>query len=621
MKYISGIWILLILGCGPGKYSQKTQPGDNEISSCTDLYRNGDWAGALTCLRSLPEDLKDQSYYDLQGSARMNLGQYPEAVTDFEKALQLDTAHRNHFLYFKLGESLWNAHHYQDAGRAFQRYREIVHSPRPDIQKQVDYYIRSAHIADSLYRQPRSFDLVPLSSAINSELNELGLSMTYDHRYMVLTRRSNQEDLYESHFLHGEWTPAMPISVLNTRDNEGAVSLSGDGQLLVFTACNRPGNVGSCDLYFSSMSDTGWTAPELMPVVNSPGWDSQPTLSPDGKVIIFSSDRPGGYGGRDLWLSVMGDQEWIPPINLGENINSPGHEENPFLHSDQNTLYFTSDYWPGFGGRDIFMSHRIVANQWSANQNLGYPINSHQNEEGIFVSTSGLKGYFASAREGDFDIYTFEMDPSIRPDASFLFQMVVKDEDTDRSVTSATVDVFDWTSKHLVRSVKTDPEGYAAFLMAANREYGITISKRDYIIYSYRRKIGGTIDSDLTDTIYLNPIAETQTLVLQNVHFETGEARLLPGSETELDQVARYLREHPQLIIRLTGHTDDVGQAEDNLVLSKARAQSVMDYLVNQGLNPARITVEGKGESEPVASNETEEGRQQNRRTELTIIR
>lgn len=621
MKYISGIWILLILGCGTGRLSQPTQPGGDNISSCTELYRNGDWAGVMDCLKNLPEGVRDQAYYDLRGSARMKLEQFANAVTDFEKAIQLDSADRNHFLYFKWGESLWRSHRYREAGRAFQRYRELVDNPRPDIQQQAAYYIRSAPEADSLFRHPRTFHPVPLSPAINSDLNELGLSMTYDHRYMVLTRRSDQEDLYESHFVQGEWTSARPIRVLNTRDNEGAVSLSGDGSLIVFTACNRPGNIGSCDLYFSTITDTGWTAPELMPVVNSPGWDSQPTLSPDGRVIIFSSDRSGGYGGRDLWISVKGDQGWIQPINLGKNINSPGNEENPFLHSDQNTLYFTSDYWPGFGGRDLFMSHRIRANEWTSVRNLGYPVNSHQHEEGIFISTSGEQGFFASARSGNFDIYTFEVDEAIRPDPSYLFQIIVKDMETNRSVDAAAVDVYDWTSKRLVRSVKTNPEGYAAFLMAANREYGITISKTEYVIHSYRREIGSAIDGDFTDTVYLMPMRDTQTMVLQNVLFETGEARLLPGSGTELDQVARYLREHPQWGVRLTGHTDSVGQAEDNLVLSKARAQSVKDYLVNQGVDPSKIAVEGKGESQPVATNETEEGRQRNRRTELTIIR
>lgn len=610
------------MGCGAsGKLTKDQSGAEPSMASCLDLYRSDKWAQALDCLESVPASERDQAFYDLRGTVLMRTGELGEAIPDFERAIRLDTAGRNPYLYFKWGESLWRDNQYLKAGLAMQQYQESVDNPRPDIQKQVEYFLRSAAVADSLYHMPRRFDPVRMSDSINSGEDELGLSMTYDRKHLILTRRSNQEDLYESYKRDGVWSEAMPVHALNTPDNEGAVSLSGDGQLLVFTACNRAENVGSCDLYFSTHSDTGWATPELMPVVNSPGWDSQPTLSTDGRVIIFSSERTGGYGGRDLWLSVHGENGWIQPINLGASINSPGDEENPFLHSDQNTLYFTSDYWPGFGGRDLFMSHRISGNEWTPCHNLGYPINSIQHEEGIFIASSGSQGYFASARGEHFDLYSFEVDPDIRPNPSYLYQLIVLDKETGLKIDGASVDVYDWTGNRLARSVTTDADGYAAFLMTANRQYGITVSKEDFTLRSYQRAIGNALTQDLMDTIRLESIPETSTLVLENVHFATGEARLLEGSEAELNQLAAYLREHQQLKIRLTGHTDNVGTTEDNLALSSARAHTVKSYLSERGIPEGRIMAEGKGESQPIASNDTPEGRQKNRRTEITIIR
>ncbi len=621
MKFIWIIGLALACGCGStGRLVQDIPAAVESSSPCLDLYQNAKWKEALECLEEIPASRRDQAYYDLFGSTQMAAGDPVGAVESFRTAIELDTNDQNPFLYYKYGENLWRQHQFAQAGEAMQTYREAVPEPRPDIARQADYYIRSFPLADSLYQNRRIFDPVPLPTSVNTDADELGISMRYDRRYMILTRRTKQEDLYESRQVAGKWETATPIEILNTPDNEGAAAISGDGQYLVFTACNRARNVGSCDLYFSAFSDTGWMSPALIPGVNSRNWDSQPTLSTDGRVVIFSSERPGGYGGRDLWLSVRTDQGWVEPVNLGPSVNTAGNEENPFLHSDEYTLYFTSDYRPGFGGRDLFMSHRLRGNEWSPAENLGFPINSIDDEEGIFIESSGRKGYFSSARRGGFDLYQFELDPAIRPRPALLFQLIVLDSVTGQPLPGVEVNIYDWTRDILVRSVTTDQEGFAAFLMSGGRKYGITASKSGFTLLSFSRIIEDGIGQDLSDTLYLAPVTESTTVILENVHFETGESRLLEGSATELDLLAEYLLENPEISIILTGHTDNTGTTAANMNLSRERALSVKNYLVGKGVAKTRIEAQGMGESKPIASNDTEEGRQKNRRTEISII-
>lgn len=621
MKFIWIIGLALACGCGStGRLVQDIPAAVESSSPCLDLYQNAQWKEALECLEEIPASRRDQAYYDLFGSTQMAAGDPVGAVESFRTAIELDTNDQNPFLYYKYGENLWRQHQFAQAGEAMQTYRAAVPEPRPDIARQADYYIRSFPLADSLYQTRRIFEPMPLPTSVNTDADELGISMRYDRRYMILTRRTKQEDLYESRQVAGKWETATPIEILNTPDNEGAAAISGDGQYLVFTACNRARNVGSCDLYFSAFSDTGWMSPALIPGVNSRNWDSQPTLSTDGRVVIFSSERPGGYGGRDLWLSVRTDQGWVEPVNLGPSVNTAGNEENPFLHSDEYTLYFTSDYRPGFGGRDLFMSHRLRGNEWSPAENLGFPINSIDDEEGIFIESSGRKGYFSSARRGGFDLYQFELDPAIRPRPALLFQLIVLDSVTGQPLPGVEVNIYDWTRDILVRSVTTDQEGFAAFLMSGGRKYGITASKSGFTLLSFSRIIEDGIGQDLSDTLYLAPVTESTTVILENVHFETGESRLLEGSATELDLLAEYLLENPEISIILTGHTDNTGTTAANMNLSRERALSVKNYLVGKGVAKTRIEAQGMGESKPIASNDTEEGRQKNRRTEISII-
>lgn len=620
MRCAGVIWLCFLSWACGGVRDAGTATSGNGIDPCLAAYQNREWEKALDCLEQIPQNQRSSSFYDLQGTIFQEMGNHSAATDAFQTAIYQDTLKKNIYLYFKKGESLWKNHHYLEAGKEFKKYNEAVINPPPEIRRKVDYYLRSYAFAEESYQNPRSFELIALPEKINSQNQELGTSLTYDRRTMVFTRRDDQEDLFTSRKRDGKWTKAEPLRTLNTPDNEGAASISGDGKTLVFTACNRPEGMGSCDIFQSLLSDTGWTRPIPMPDVNSRYWDSQPTLSPDGRAMIFSSERPGGYGGRDLWLTVKNNQgRWIDPINLGSSVNSPGNEENPHLHTDEQTLYFTSDYWPGFGGRDLFMTHRQQGNQWDPPQNLGFPINSHDHEEGIFVVSSGEKGYFASARAGQFDLYSFTLDEKIRPHRAFLYQLIVLNEKNKHPVQGAEIGILDQKENKIIRRAKTDEEGFVAFLMRSDNIYGATIDHEGFGFLSLQLHSEKELTDDRIDTVYLTPLDRGQSIVLENVLFETGKAILQEIAYFELNQLADFLKNNPDLHILLTGHTDNVGSQEDNLRLSQDRAMAVKNFLEKRGVKSSRIEATGKGAEEPVASNDTPEGRQKNRRTEMTI--
>ena len=434
-----------------------------------------------------------------------------------------------------------------------------------------------------------------------------------------------QEDFYISHMTDTGWAMRQPLGEpINSRLNEGAQSLSADGKVMFFTACNRPDGMGRCDIYRSDKLHSGWSNPaNVGPPVDSRNWEAQPSISADGKTLWFVSNRPGGQGNMDIWYSHFENGRWSIPVNAGSKINTPGNEMSPFIHNDDQTLYFSSDGHPGYGGFDLFITRKQADSTWSEPLNLGYPINTYNDEIGLFVNAEGDKGYFSTDREEGRgkDIYSFMLYDSIRPHFVTYMKGKVYDAANKRPL-RAHILLVDLQKNEVVMDAMSGKDGYFLVCIPTNRDYALNVSRDGYLFYSDHFPLKGVhrIEKPYIKDVPLKPIRVGEVMVLKNIFFEFDSYELKPESISELEYLRDLLVKNPGLRIEIGGHTDSKGSNQYNMELSKQRARVVYQYLIDHGINKSRLTYKGYGETRPVSSNATEEGRAANRRTEIRII-
>lgn len=467
-----------------------------------------------------------------------------------------------------------------------------------------------------------------LGDGVNSAESEYFPSLPVDGSQLVFTRRINNynEDFFLSEQMSNGWTKASRLTgSINTSENEGAQVISQDGQWLVFAACNRPNGYGSCDIYLSYKTPQGWSeAINLGSKINSREWESQPCLSPDKKDLYFTSRRPGGFGGSDLYVAhLQANGRWSEPENMGPGINTSGDEACPFIHADNQTFYFTSNGWPGYGDEDLFVVRREADGNWGKPQNLGYPINTINREGTLFIAADGATAYYASDRsdsKGGLDIYQFEMRPDIRPAKTLWVKGKVFDKKTERGLPSA-VELIDLATNRPVSRVQTDETGNYLITLPVGKDYAFNVNRKGYLFFSDNFSLKNkALDSTYEKNIPLQPIEVNAAIVLKNIFFDFNQFELQPQSQTELDKLVQLLQENPTVKVQIEGHTDNIGNAADNLKLSQNRAKAVVDYLIGKGIPANRLSAKGFGATKPIADNNTEEGRAQNRRTELKIV-
>lgn len=603
----------------------------NLYNLALDQAQNGHYREAIQFIdRALEADSRYVDAWLTKAGVYGEMKMYDSCVAAYEKAFTMD-------LQYSKDYKLPYAINLAGAGRfeaALNAVNEFLTNPdlNEPSRKAGEYRKRSFGFAVQYDRDhpTKNYVFAPRNAgdSINSADLEYYPSVTIDDKILVFTRRVKgyNEDFFVSNRNDSVWSKAKGIDGdINSNFNEGAQNISQDGEWLVFTGCNFPEGMGSCDLFFSSLTKRGWSTPEnLGEPVNSEFWESSPCLSPDKRELYFSSNRPGGYGGKDIYVSKrMPNGRWGEPENLGPKINTGGDESCPFIHADNQTMYFTSNGLTGYGGDDLFLARKQTDGSWGSIENLGYPINTTENEGSLVVAADGKTAYYASDRadtRGGLDIYSFEMREDIRPNKTLWVQGKVFDSTTREGLPSA-VELIDIASGQTLVKVQTDEGGHYLITLPLGKDYAFNVNRKGYLFYSRNFPFSQkTPDSTYTIDIGLQPVAANASVILNNIFFDVNQFELKQQSIAELNRVIELLNDNPGIKILISGHTDNTGKATDNVKLSNNRAKAVVDYLIAKGIEAARLQYKGFGDTRPVADNSTEEGRAENRRTELTIL-
>ena len=638
------ITFIIILILANGSFAQRVplstenKKAEKLFYMALDYYQSKTMDKALSCLqRAVAEDPGFSDAFILQGDIYSDDQQFEEAIESYQAAINTHKPF-SPVLYSILATVQLNLGRYTDAQFNFHRFLESGQIPE-NKKQQAENGLKVCTFAIQKMADPVPFSPVNMGDSINSPYDDYINAVTTDEEYLYMTRKnpriSNtsdqsleyEEDFYLSHRADSVWTKALSLGPpINTEGNEGALTISPDGKYLFFAACGRPDGYGSCDLYWSKRQGNYWTKPQnLGDVVNSPQWDSQPSFSSDGKTLYFASKRQGGKGSSDIWKTSLGsDGHWGAPVNLGDSINTSAEEMAPFIHSDDQTLYFSSKGHPGMGGLDLFYARRSGSDTWYRPVNLGYPINTYANEISLVVNANGNVAYISSdipGGKGKQDIYFFPLYPEAQPVPTSYLKGIVYDQKTNARL-EARFELVDLeTSKTVTESVSDPITGEILLVLPSEKNYALNVSKTGYLFFSENFSLRGksTVLQPTKRDIPLQPIKIGGSFVLKNIFFETGQYSLKEESTVELNKLIVYLQNNPSLVIEIGGHTDNVGSPDYNLDLSRNRAKAVFDYLTGNGIDKIRLTFKGFGFTQPVDSNETEQGRANNRRTEFKI--
>ena len=584
---------------------------------------------------------------------------YPEAIKHFEEALAINPNHTvTGSTYFYLANVQQLSGDYEGAIKNLNYYVQNRNA-NPDLVNQAYAMRENCEFASEAMKHPYPFEPINMGPGINTKDPEYYPTITVDGKMVLFTRRiddqrvpvyKKQEDFYYSKLSERNiWGTAEPMpSNINTVLNEGAPTISADGRSLIFVACSdQSGNddygqgrtgYGSCDLFYTRKLGARWTNPVNLPgSVNSFSWESQPSLSSDGKTLYFIRrvNRRGEAPNTDIFLTRLQDNgKWGKPERLPFTINTPQSEESVLIHPDGRTLYFASRGHKGMGGSDLFVSRMDDEGNWGKPMNLGYPINTKSDENSLMVSPDGEVGFFASDREGgygDLDIYWFNLPENLRPTKTLYFEGNVFDL-TNRKPLNGKFQLIDLKSGKEVIYSEADPEtGEFMVSLPVNRDYALNVSYPGYNFFSQNFNMTNPNNLEAVHMdVPMSPLTDSKPTILKNVFFDLAKATLRPESGVELNKLVEFLLTNPTIHIELGGHTDTRGDANDNMVLSTNRAKSVYDYIVSRGISAERLTYKGYGEtvnintdemiSNLTSEKEKEAAHQENRRTEYKII-
>jgi len=596
------------------------------------------------------EDPEYIQAYLFLGDLAFTKGKWKEMETNYLKVVT-DCPDMDARAWYYLGEYYYDNQRYDESVKylkGFLKFEKKSNAPDTSLEKlytEAERFLNAATFYSNAKSNPVPFNPVAIPN-VCTDVDEYLPMISPDNDYLYFIRKYKKQKLGDlmatdveeftvSHRENGQFTKgdAMP-KPFNLYNNQGAATISIDNKHMILTIC-RPERhkidgvmqtIINCDLYYTDYVNERWTdIKNLGYVVNdSLQWDSQPSLSPDGNTLYFSSSRDSSNG-LDIFKSVKDKNgNWGRPINLGPNINTKGNEKSPFIHPDGKTLYFSSDGWPGMGGFDIFYSKMDENGNWGPAKNIGYPINSTDDDIGFFVSTDGKTGYFASNKlkggKGGYDIYSFDLYPDARPDKVLFVKGNVKDDD-DVGAKDTKIELKDVVTKQVYKVPVDTVTGQYAGVVTSKNDFIMTVKKKDYAFTStYISQKDTLFDKPATIDLTIKKVEVGKNYKINDINYSTNSAELTEDSKLVIDEFVEYLKDNPDLRIEIRGHTDNVGNEGYNKALSTDRAFTVRQYIQEKGIEGNRLTHQGYGSSLPVASNENEEGRAKNRRTEFVII-
>jgi outer membrane protein OmpA-like peptidoglycan-associated protein len=619
--------VVFQIGFAQTKYSSNNRSAIKSYEKASYLLDLNNFKEAITELNiAIKQDDQFIEAYMLLADVYRVTFDYLKAKEAYKSAYKLnpDFAPERYYYY---AECELKTGDYQNSLVHYHLFKEKG-NPSAEKIDLANKYIKDCQFSIEAVKHPVPFKPENLGSNINTSDQEYMATLTSDESTLIFTRQINgNEDFYRSFKVNGEWSKATYLSDnINTPSyNEGAQCISPDGQFLFFTGCNRPDGLGRCDIYISKKEGSGWSKPvNLGFPINTKGWESQPSISSDGRTLYFVSDRSGGLGSYDIWKSTIGDDgKWQMPENLGPNINTPFDEQSPFIHPDNKTLYFSSNGWVGLGNKDLFISRLDSTGIWSKPENLGYPINTYADESGLTINASGTKAFFSSDNFngfGGFDIYSFDLPKNIRPTSVNYIKGVVYDEDSKIKL-QALIDIRDLkTGKSIHLSYSDEIDGSFLATVPKGNEYSLNASREGYLFYSENFSLDKyKPGKPFILEVPLQKIAVGKKVILKNIFFDSNKFDLKQESISELQKIIDFLDVNPKIHIEISGYTDDIGNDQSNLILSQNRAKAVYQYLTSHDVDKSRLTYKGYGKTKPVSDNKTTEGRANNRRTEFLI--
>lgn len=542
--------------------------------------------------------------------------------------------------WFYLGQAYHFNNKFDQAIEAFNKFREFTDlkdlNLASEINRQIEYCINGKMLSEA----PVAMEVKNLGKNINSAFPEYAPVISADESVLIFTSRRNNttggkiaedgsffEDIYISYNNNGEWSEPQSIGVnINTPGHEATIGLSVDGQqLFIYKDDNGDGNI-----YFSKLEGDTWQVPvKLSDNVNSKSWESHATISSDGNTLYFTSDRKGGFGGRDIYFSrKLPNGEWGLPINMGPKINTPYDEEGPFIHPDNRTLFFSSKGHNSMGGFDVFISIKDENGNWSQAMNMGFPLNSSDDDVFYVLSADGKRAYYSSFKEdgyGEKDLYVASF-IEFKEKPLALVKGTVKDA-YGNVPKDVIITVTDNESGDIIGTyIPNSKTGNYLFILPPGANYNISYEAEGYLFKSENIDIPEDANYfQINKAIELEAIQIGSKIVLNNIFFDFDKATLRDISKVELEKLTKLMEINPKMSVEISGHTDAKGNEDYNLKLSQDRAQAVVNYLINKGIDKNRMVAKGYGKSKPVAQNynpdgsENPEGMQLNRRVELKV--